>query len=96
MFTQACHINLSGWSWLENLNNIKLSVKLAREPKQWYVDCEAVCLFLLLQSVVVAKIWIECEYNAKALNLSMILSRKHEVVAKAWIKHKEVAKAYML
>ena len=45
------------------------------------------CLFLLLQSVVVAKTWIECEYNAKALNLSMMLSRKHEVVAKAWIKH---------
>ena len=41
------------------------------------------CLFLLLQSVVVAKTWIECEYNAKALNLSMRLSRKHEVVAKA-------------
>ena len=53
------------------------SVKLPREPKQ------CVCLFLLLQSLVVAKTWIECEYNAKALNLSMRLSRKHEVVAKA-------------
>ena len=40
-------------------------------------------LFLLLQSVVVAKSWIVCEYNTKALNLSMRLSRKHEVVAKA-------------
>ena len=38
---------------------------------------------LLLQSVVVAKTWIECEYDAKALNLSMRLSRKHEVVTKA-------------
>ena len=60
-----------------------VSVKLAREPKQ--VDYEAVCLFLLLQSVVVAKTWIECEYNAKALNLSMRLSRKHKVVAKAYM-----------
>ena len=59
-------------------------------------DYEDVCLFLLLQSVVVAKTWIDCEYNAKALNLSMRLSQKHEVVAKAWIKHKVVAKAYML
>ena len=54
------------------------------------------CLFLLLQSVVVAKTWIECEYNAKALNLSVRLSRMNEVVAKAWIKNKVVAKAYML
>ena len=54
---------------LEDLNSVKLTMKL--------------CLFLLLQSVVVAKTWIECEYNAKALNLSMRLSRKHEVVAKA-------------
>ena len=44
---------------------------------------EAICLFLLLQSVVVVKTWIECEYNAKALNLSMRLSRKHEVDAEA-------------
>ena len=39
---------------------------------------------------------MECEYNAKALNLSMSLSWKHEVVAKAWIKHKVVAKAYIV
>ena len=58
-------------------------MKLAREPKQCKIDYEAVCLFLLLQSVVVAKTWNECEYNAKALNLSMRLSRKHEVVVKA-------------
>ena len=45
---------------------------------------------------MVANNWIDCEYNAKALNLSMRMSRKHEVVAKAWIKHKVVAKAYML
>ena len=38
---------------------------------------------LLLQSVVVAKTYIECEYNAKALNVSKRLSRKYEFVAKA-------------
>ena len=54
---------------LEDLNSVQLTMKL--------------CLFLLLQSVVVAKTWIECEYNAKALNLSMRFSRKHEVVAEA-------------
>ena len=53
-------------------------------------------LFLLLQSIVVKKTLIECEYKGKALNLSMRLSRKPEFVAKAWIKHKVVAKAYML
>ena len=42
------------------------------------------------------KTLIECKYDAKALNLIMRLSRKHEVVAKAWIMHKVVAKAYML
>ena len=34
------------------------------------------------------KTLIECKYDAKAL--------KHEVVEKAWIMHKVVAKAYML
>ena len=84
MFTQACHINLSVWSWLENLHSVKLTMKLY------------VCFYCCMQSVVVAKTWIECEYNAKALNLSMRLSWKHEVIAKAWTKHKVVAKAYML
>ena len=59
MFTQACHINLS--------------VKLAKEPKQYSVDYEAVWVFLL-QSL--RKTWIECEFVAKALNLSMRLLRK--------------------
>ena len=45
---------------------------------------------------LVAKNWIECEYNTEALNLGTRLSRKHEVVAKAWIKHKVVTKAYVL
>ena len=73
------------------LSNQSVSVRFAREPKQCIVDNEDVCLFLLLQSVVVAKNWIECEYNAKA-----VMSRKHEVVAKAWIKQNGVVKAYML
>ena len=42
------------------------------------------------------KTFIECKYDAKALNLSMRLSQKHEVVANAWIMHKVVAKAYVL
>ena len=75
MFTKACHINLSVWSKLENLNNVKLTMKLH------------VCFYQTL---------IECKYDAKALNLSIRLSRKHEVVAKAWIMHKVIAKAYML
>ena len=64
---------------LTGLSYQSVSLNLAREPKQCYDYYEAVCLFLLLQSVVVAKTWIEFEYNAKALNMS----RKHEVVAKA-------------
>ena len=64
------------------LSHKSVSVKLAREPNSVKLTMK-LCLFLLLQSVVVAKTWIECEYNPKALNLSMRLSRKHEVVAKA-------------
>ena len=52
--------------------------------RYYILGCDkAVCLFLLVQSVVVAKTWIEWEHNTKALNLSRRLSRKHEVVAKA-------------
>ena len=63
MFTQACHINLSLWSWLENRNSVKLTM-------------------FLLQSAIVAKTWIECEFVAKALILSMRLSRKPELSIK--------------
>ena len=50
---------------------INLSVKLAREPRKC-VDYEAVWLFLL-QSAVVAKTLIECEFVAKALLRDLIL-----------------------
>ena len=60
-------------------SNINLSVKLARELHQYKVDYNAVWLFLLH---AVAKTWIQCEFVAKALNLSMRLLPKDELSMK--------------
>ena len=55
-------ISIWVWSWLENLNSAKLTMKLSGCS---YCSC---CENLLP--------WIKCKYVAKALNLSMRLLRK--------------------
>ena len=79
MFTQACHINLSVKLAIENLNSVKLTMKLS--------GCSFCSCCENLDRVWICRESLKFEYEVLAKGCI-----KHEVVAKAWIKHKYMSR----
>ena len=72
-------ISIWVWNWLENLNSVKLTMKLS--------GCSYCSCCENLDRVLICRESLKFEYEIIAKGCI-----KHEVVAKAWIKHKYMSR----